>query len=113
MYAGLGVGLINDNCTTQRTNIIAANGSLSYVFPGVDKSTNLMVPVRIGYEYKITNDFDEPIMRVFVSYEHNFVFGEGLDGYDDPASHFKNNSLDQYRQITFGIKFDFGGSSAF
>jgi len=113
IYGGLGVGLISDNCTTQRTNVIAANGPLTYVFPGVDKSINLMVPLRFGYEFKITNDADEPFIRIALSYEHNLVFGQGLDGYNDPSSHFKHNNLNQYRQISLGIKFDFGGTSAF
>jgi hypothetical protein len=110
LYLGTGIGLINDNCTTQRTNVIATNGSLDYVFPGVDKSTNEIVPIRIGYEFRIKNSFGEPFLRFSISYEHNLVFGEGLDGYDDPSKNFKNNSVDQYRQISFGIKYDFGGT---
>jgi hypothetical protein len=36
------------------------------------------------------------------------TWGEGLDGYTDPGSGFKNNSQDQYRQIVVGIKINFG-----
>jgi hypothetical protein len=72
-----------------------------------------MIPIRLGYEYAVTNDFGEPIFRVTLSYEHNLVFGEGLDGYNDPSSHFKNNNLDQYRQITIGVKFNFGSNGVF
>jgi hypothetical protein len=110
-YAGTGIGLISDNDKVQRTNVILANGPLTYVFPGVDQSINVMVPMRVGYEYKITNSFDEPFIRVIISYEHNLVFGQGLDGYGDPSSHFKHNFLNQYRQISFGIRFDFGETS--
>lgn len=108
-YAGTGVGLIHDNDKVQRTNPIAANGSLTYVFPGVDQSTNLMVPLRVGYEFKFLNTFGEPAIRLAISYEHNVVFGQGLDGYNDPSSKFKHNFPSQYRQISIGIKYDFGG----
>jgi len=39
---------------------------------------------------------------------HNIVFGEGLDGYDDPTSKFKNNATNQYRQFMIGFKYFFG-----
>jgi hypothetical protein len=113
-YMGTGVGLVKDNDKVQRTNVIPANGAVTgpnvYVFPGVDNAMSLMVPLRIGYEYKINDSFGAPFLRISISYEHNIVFGKGLDGYDDPASKFKNNVPDQYRQISFGIKYDFGGS---
>ena len=96
----------NDN--VQRTNVIAANGSLSYVFPGVDNSASVLANVRAGYEFKILNSFGEPFLRIDLGYVQNVVFGLGLDGYSDPANHFKNNAYDQYRQISLGIKFDFG-----
>jgi hypothetical protein len=117
LYAGTGIGLINDNDQVQRTNVIAANGPITgpdvYRFPGVDNSVNLMVPLRIGYEFKIKNSFGTPFIRLIFSYETNLVFGQGLDGYNDPASKFKHNFVSQYRQISFGIKYDFGGSSNF
>jgi hypothetical protein len=103
-YVGTGVGVISDNDKVQRTS----PADPGYVFPGKDQSLNLMVPLRVGYEYKILNSFDEPFIRLSISYEHNVVFGQGLDGYDDPSSKFKHNFPAQYRQISFGIKFDFG-----
>jgi len=103
-YLGIGVGVVSDNDKVQRTAITDP----TYVFPGKDQSLNLMVPLRGGYEFKIMNDFGEPFIRISISYEHNIVFGQGLDGYADPPGHFKNNNYDQYRQISFGIKFDFG-----
>ena len=108
-YIGSGVGYIDDNNKVQRTAI----SDPSYVFPGTDHSIDLMVPLRFGYEFKFFDSFDLPAFRITISYEHNLVFGEGLDGYDDPSSRFKNNNIDQYRQISIGFKYDFGSRTSF
>jgi len=107
-YGGLGVGYISNSDNVQRTNVIAAYGPLTYVFPGSDNSASLMSSLRFGYEIRIMNAFNEPFIRIDLGYVQNFVFGNGLDGYTDPAGHFKNNSPDQFRQLSVGIKIDFG-----
>ncbi len=107
-YVGTGYGILLNNNTVQRTNVIAANGPLNYVFPGKDKSTNSIIPLRIGYEFKIFDSYDEPGLAIDIGYIHNLVLGEGLDGYDDPSAKFKNNATNQYRQIVIGIKYNFG-----
>ena len=105
---GSGIGLVRNNNTVQRTNVILANGPPTYVFPGSDQSTNYAVPLRFGYEFKIFDSYDEPGWAIDIGYVHNLVFGEGLDGYDDPTSKFKNNATNQYRQFTIGFKYFFG-----
>ena len=103
-YAGTGVGIISNTNKVQRTSPYDP----TYIFPGKDNSIDLMVPIRVGYEFKIYDDYNEPSMAIDVGYVHSFVFGEGLDGYNDPSSKFKNNAIDQYRQITIGFKYFFG-----
>ena len=112
-YVGAGVGLIANSNTVQRTNVIASNGSLTYVFPGSDGGIDVMVPLRFGYEFKIYDSFDEPGFAIDIGYIHNFAFGEGLDGYNDPESKFKNNAIDQYRQIYVGFKYYFGNVTSY
>jgi hypothetical protein len=112
-YFGSGGGIIFNSNTVQRTNIYPINGSTSYVFPGSNSSINLTVPLRFGYEIKFYNDFEEPYMAIDIGYIHNLVFGEGLDGYDDPSSKFKNNATNQYAQIVIGVKFNFGNVTSF
>jgi hypothetical protein len=112
-YIGSGVGAVFNNNTVQRTNLYPQNGPLTYVFPGSDNSVNLTIPLRFGYEFKIYNDFQEPYMAIDLGYVHNLVFGEGLDGYDDPSTKFKNNATNQYRQIVIGVKFNFGNVTSF
>jgi len=122
-YFGSGGGIVFNNNTVQRTNlydgqivggvVYPKNGPLTYIFPGSDNSINLTIPLRFGYEFKIYNDFQEPYMAIDLGYVHNMVFGEGLDGYDDPSNKFKNNATNQYRQIVIGVKFNFGNVTSF
>ena len=113
-YFGSGAGLIFNSNTVQRTNIydgsngLPNNGPSSYIFPGNNSSINITIPLRFGYEFKLYNEYQEPYMAINIGYVHNMVFGEGLDGYDDPDSKFKNNATNQYRQIVVGVKFSFG-----
>lgn len=112
-YVGSGAGIVFNNNTVQRFNVIAKNGPLDYKFPGSDRSINIIIPLRVGYEFKIYNDYEEPYMAIDIGYVHNLVFGEGLDGYDDPSSKFKNNATNQYRQIVVGVKFSFGNVTSY
>ena len=119
IYFGSGAGFIFNSNTVQRTNIydgsngLPNNGSSTYVFPGSNSSINIAVPLRIGYAIKLYNDYEEPYMSINFGYVHNLVFGEGLDGYDDPSSKFKNNATNQYRQIVVGVKFNFGNVTSY
>lgn len=113
-YLGLGGGFVKDNVQTQRYNLVQDGYPIgTYRFPGSDNSTNPDVNFRIGYEFKFYNEYDEPCLRVHIEYAHHVVFGEGLDGYNDPIQHFHNNYPDQYRQITIGIVHNFGLIRAF
>lgn len=112
-YAGTGFGIVINNNKVQRTNVIAANGPLTYVFPGSNNSISPTIPLRFGYEFKIFDDYNQPAFAIDLGYVHSFVYGEGLDGYNDPSSKFKNDSSDQYRQITIGFKYYFGNTVAY
>jgi hypothetical protein len=108
-YVGTGVGAISNSLKVQRTSLDDPN----YVFPGDNSGINLLIPLRAGYEFKIYDDYNQPFMGIIVGYNHNIVFGEGLDGYNDPSSKFKNNALSQYRQITVGVRVNFGSSVSY
>ena len=114
-YVGTGVGIISNSNTDQRYSIYepAPPSKDAYIFPGSNSSIDLMVPIRFGYEFKIYDYFDEPGFAIDIGYIHNFAFGEGLDGYNDPESKFKNNAIDQYRQIYIGFKYYFGNVTSY
>jgi hypothetical protein len=103
-YIGTGFGFISNTNTVQRYSIYDP----TYKFPGVSSGIDLMIPIRFGYEFKIYDSYNEPGMAIDIGYVHNFAFGEGLDGYNDPPSKFKNNSIDQYRQFQIVFKYYFG-----
>lgn len=109
-YAGTGIGAIRNKMILIER--VKPDGS-GYVFPGKDKSINLLVPFRFGYEFKIYNNYGEPQIRLNLGYQMNVTFGEGLDGYNDPPSKFKNNALDMYSQMSVGIKFGFGNLTSY
>jgi len=113
IYGGSGLGFVMNSNKVQRTNVILANGGLDYTFPGKDKSINFSIPLRFGYEIKIFDSFDQPGWAINLEYTHYLVVGEGLDGYDDPNTKFKNNATNQYRQITLGFKYFFGTTVAY
>ena len=109
IYFGPGFGWVDNNVQNQRTNLIDQGYPVgTYTFPGKDKSIDPELSLRAGYEIKFYNEYDEPYIRLDFEYTHNTVYGEGLDGYDDPPNHFKNQYPDAYRQITVGVKYDFG-----
>jgi hypothetical protein len=103
-YLGTGLGIISNSNTVNRY----APNELTYRFPGENSSIDLMIPLRFGYEFKIYDSYNEPSMAIDLGYIHTVAFGEGLDGYDDPSSKFKNDALDQYRLISISFKYYFG-----
>jgi hypothetical protein len=108
-YIGTGFGFIINNVDANRESLV----NPGYYFPGKNNSFNGVVPLRFGYEFKIYNGYGEPNIRLDFGYQHNMTFGEGLDGYHDAGKSFKNNALDQYRQLTIGIKVNFGGEASY
>lgn len=105
VYLGTGVGIMhNAMAFVQRISL----NNPGYVFPGEDSSTEIMVPLRIGYELKFFNRYQEPSIRVNVGYQLSLVYGEGLDGYNDPPSIFRNEHVDRYSLVSVGVKYNFG-----
>jgi len=105
IYVGTGVGVIHNKMTFVQRESLNNSG---YIFPGQDASTELMVPVRFGYEFKFYNFYQEPYIRLNVGYQMNWVYGEGLDGYNDPPTIFHNHHVDRYAIFGAGIKYSFG-----
>jgi hypothetical protein len=103
-YVGSGVGFIFNNITSIE-RFHPTDPELSY--PGDDKSRNLLVPIKIGYEFKVFNDFDEPQLRVDIAYQRNIVFGEGMSGY------ILNNSPNYYSYFSVGLKYGIGSITSY
>ena len=109
-YVGIGGGLIFNRISSIRRYAL---DDPAYMFPGQDHTINGWIPLRFGYEFKVYDSYDEPFMTVFFNYAHYLTFAEGLDGYNDPSTRFKNNVQDMARSITLGVKVNFGNANSY
>ena len=84
-----------------------------YKFPGKNASINVLIPVTAGINFNFLDAWDETRYILSIGYQMNVTFGEGMDGYNDPPSKFKNNDSDMYAFATIGIKYCFGRQAVF
>lgn len=112
IYGGIGLGAIKNNLTDiVRYKPLWATYDPGYgPFPGMDKTTNLWVPLNLGYNYYIYDGYGYARFAINLNLQSNFTFGEGLDGYDDSSVKFKNYSPDIYNTYSFGFKYFFGNT---
>lgn len=110
LYLGLGVGAINNNITdvVRYKPAWAAYDPGYGPFPGEDKSINLWVPVNLGFNYYLYDGYGYIRYVINFNAQSNFTFGEGLDGYNDPSTKFKNYDPDTYNVYSIGFKYYFG-----
>jgi hypothetical protein len=101
-YLGTGIGMIYNKMDYIQRN----SPDDTYVYGGLDKGTNVVIPARFGYQFKIYNAYDEPAFLVDLGYQKNFVLGYGLDGYADPI--LVTKSYESYSAFHIGVKFNFG-----
>ncbi|WP_440791411.1 hypothetical protein [Pedobacter sp. 22226] len=115
LYLGLGVGVVNNNIT----DIVRYKPSWAAYdpgygpFPGQDKSNNLLVPINFGFNYFINDGYGYMRYIININAQSNFTFGEGLDGYNDSSTKFKNYSPDVYNTYTIGFKYMLGSIKSY
>jgi hypothetical protein len=102
IYVGTGVGIIFNSITDNHSRL---SPDSSYYIGGLDKSQNVVIPVRAGYQYKFYNSYDEPSVILELGYQYNFVLGYGLDGFADPNVVTK---VPTFSGFNFSLKFNFG-----
>lgn len=121
LYLGTGLGFIYNNMTRiERYNRFPNNNIYVYPdprsiegFQGKNNGLNLIIPIRLGYEFKIYDDYDQPRYGIDLGIQHYFDIGEGIDGYNDNPGKYKNNALDQYTFVTIGFKYNFGVTTSY
>ncbi len=100
-YVSTGIGMIRNHIT----QISRFSNTIPSVYtPGEDASHEPFIPLRIGYEFKIYNQYMQPSVKIDLGYEANFVFGDEVDGFA-AGSH-----SDIYTQISVGVKFAIGSN---
>lgn len=102
IYIGSGIGMVFNNISDNHARL---SPDSSYYIGGYDRSQNIVIPARIGYQYKIFNSYDEPSILLELGYQRNFILGYGLDGFADPVV---AHQLETYSGFHFGVKFNFG-----
>jgi hypothetical protein len=103
LYASTGIGFVVNNVTANRYSYKIPD----FYTPGDDHSTEIFIPVRFGYEFKMFNDLGEPSVKIDLAYQYNFIMGDDLDGF------IAGKSNDAYSEYVLGIKFALGGKTSY
>lgn len=102
-YIGLGIGMVVNDLTTNRYSYKYPD----FYTPGQDHSTEIYIPYRFGYEFKIFNKFNEPSVKIDLACQQNFVMGDELDGFK------AGKSNDSYFEMILGVKFALGSVTSY
>lgn len=100
LYISAGAGYAVSHITNINRYSIKNPGEYT---PGVLNSQEPFIPLRIGYEFKFYNKYQQPAFKIDLAYSYNYFFSDDLDGF------VVGNHHDAYAQISFGFKFAFGG----
>lgn len=104
LYISTGVGFsVNHLVNTSRYSIKTPG----FYTAGRDNSNEILIPARIGYEFKVFNRYDQPSFKIDIGYQHNFMLGDALDGYE------VGKQKDAFSQFTLGIKFAIGAIATY
>jgi hypothetical protein len=104
VYVSAGIGVIYNNMDEiNRTSLYIPD----FTSPGRNNSSEVFIPMKIGYELKIFNSYDEPSVKVDLGYQYNYVLGDQLDGIK------AGTRKDMYMQFVVGFKFAVGGFTSY
>ncbi len=98
-YLSTGIGFVVNHITSINRYSIQVPGVYT---PGDNNSNEILIPARIGYEFKIFNNYGQPSVKIDLGYQYNFIMGDGLDGFT------AGSAKDGYSQFTLGVKFALG-----
>jgi hypothetical protein len=103
-YLSTGIGYLVDHITNINRYSLKIPG---FYTPGQDNSNIVFVPVRIGYEFKIFNQYNQPSVRIDLGYEFNYMLTDELDGFK------AGKNTDIYSQVSIGVKFALGSVTSY
>lgn len=95
LYLGAGIGGIKNKISNVR-------GYDDIIFPGEDKSTEMIVPVNLGINFYIPDQWGRDRFVINLNLQSTMAMGEGMDGY---SSSTKN---DIYSFFSVGARYNFG-----
>jgi hypothetical protein len=104
IYASAGFGfIINDITSINRTSFVVPN----YTTPGETNAHELLLPIKLGYEFKVFNRYDEPSFKIDIGGQYNYDFGDNLDGFSAGLT------KDKFVQYSITLKFAIGGVTSY
>ncbi len=104
IYLSSGVGVMYNNMSViNRTSLYVPD----FVSTGRNNSSEVFIPVKVGYEFKVFNSYDEPAIKIDLGYQYNYVLGDQLDGIK------AGTRKDVYTQFVVGVKFAIGGFTSY
>ena len=103
-YIGAGIGIINN----KMADIVRTQPGTGRINPGLDKATNLLLPINTGISFNIVDKWRFTKFIFSVNYQSNMLFGEDIDGYNDPKSQGFKNGRDFLGVASVGIRYCFG-----
>ena len=96
-YISAGIGVIYNDFKYYDTGVIYQE----------DKNSNVFIPVKAGYEFKIFNSYNEPNTKVDIGYQLNYLMTDNFD----TIRYGKYN--DAFGQWVLSLKFAIGGSTSY
>jgi hypothetical protein len=105
LYLSSGLGYINNNVVFRTDDALLLEHD--QVLPFEPKTNEIFIQVRLGYEFKLFNSYNQPAVKIDLGYQYNFIMGDNIDGYVAGAHN------DAYSQITLGFKFAIGGVTSY
>lgn len=105
LYLSSGLGYLNNNVTYRTNDVLLLEQG--QVLPYEPKTNEIFIPVRLGYEFKLFNSYNQPAVKIDLGYQYNFIMGDNLDAYVAGAHN------DAYSQVTLGFKFAIGGVTSY
>jgi hypothetical protein len=104
IYASAGLGFIINNIQSiNRTSFVVPG----YTTPGEIDAHELFLPVKLGYEFKVFNRYDEPSFKIDIGGQYNYDFGDNLDGFN------AGRTTDKFIQYNITLKFAIGGITSY
>lgn len=102
-YVSTGVGYLVNHVKKGGDNSLPAG-----VQPAGDNNSQIpYIPVRIGYEIKLFNQYNDPGIKIDLGYQYNKVMNDNLDGYK------AGRHNDAFTQFILGIKVGIGGITSY
>jgi hypothetical protein len=101
LYLSAGFGYIHNSIEEKDINRLS-NTTPQFTTPGLNKSNELYIPARIGYEFKFFNKYNQPSVKIDLAYQFNLDLSDNMDGFT--AGRSKDNLI----QYCIGVKFALG-----